>query len=95
MIPLSGWVLAAAALVASPALWSSLVEGVMPLDVALTRYLVATAACWVALSLASELIWPSSAQARGPASDSVGDATGNPTGDPAGVGSHADEAGVS
>lgn len=70
MIPLSGWVLAVAALVASPALWSSLVEGVMPLDVALTRYLVATAACWVALSLASELIWPSGAAAS-PATDAV------------------------
>jgi hypothetical protein len=69
VIPLSGWVLAVAALVASPALWSSLVEGVMPLDVALTRYLVATAACWVALSLASDLIWPNGTPARGPATD--------------------------
>jgi hypothetical protein len=77
VIPLSGWVLAAAALVASPALWSSLVEGVMPLDVALTRYLVATAACWVALSLASELIWPSG----GAASHAADEVEAEPSGE--------------
>ena len=55
MIPLSGGVLGAAAVVSSPALWLSLVEGTMPLDVALTRYLIAVAVCWVALSFVVDL----------------------------------------
>lgn len=58
MIPFSGWVLLAAALLTSPALWAGLVTGTMALDVALTRYLVVTAGCWVALSLAAGLLGP-------------------------------------
>jgi hypothetical protein len=61
MIPLSGWVLLAAAVITSPALWSGLVVGTMPLDVVLTRYLVVTAGCWLAFSLAADLVWPRSA----------------------------------
>lgn len=58
MTQLSGWVLAAAAVLTGPALWSTLVTGTMPLDVALTRFLIATAACWVAVSVLAE-VWPS------------------------------------
>ena len=47
MIPLSGGVLFAAAVVASPALWLSLVEQTMPIDVALTRYFIVLAIAWV------------------------------------------------
>ena len=61
MIPLSGWVLLAGAVLASPALWSTLVAGTMPLDVALTRYLVATGGCWVVVSLVADLVWPTPA----------------------------------
>lgn len=72
MIPLNGWVLAAAALVSSPALWSGLVEGTMAIDVALTRFLVAAAACWLAMSVASELVWPSRVPQRVTADDAGG-----------------------
>ena len=43
MSPLSSGVLGAATLVSSPALWLGLVDRTLPLDVALTRYLVALA----------------------------------------------------
>lgn len=58
MSPLSVPVLGGATLVASPALWSSLVDGTMPLDVALTRYLVAVLICWVVLSVVAEFAFP-------------------------------------
>lgn len=58
MSPTSGVVLAAAAVVSSPALWLALVEGTMPVDVALTRYLLAVVVCWAALSLVTALAWP-------------------------------------
>lgn len=58
MIPLSGWVLGAAAVLTSPALYAALVTGTMPIDVALTRFLLTTAACWVAASVARAVIWP-------------------------------------
>lgn len=63
MSPISGAVLTGATLMASPALWSSLVEGSMPLEVALTRYLIAVAICWVLMSLVAEFALPS-AKAR-------------------------------
>lgn len=56
--PLSGWVLSAAGVVASPALWDSLVAGTMPLDVALTRFLIAVPVSWLLLTLVSELAFP-------------------------------------
>jgi hypothetical protein len=59
MIPLSGGVLFAAALVASPALWLSLVEQTMPIDVALTRFFIVLAIAWVALSILADLTTPS------------------------------------
>lgn len=58
MIPLSGWVLVVSAALTSPALWASLVEQSMSLEVALTRYLLATGVCWVALSIAADVVWP-------------------------------------
>ena len=59
MIPLSGGVLFAAALVASPALWLSLVEQTMPIDVALTRFFIVLAIAWVGLSILVDLTMPS------------------------------------
>ena len=63
MIPLSGGVLAAAAVVSSPALWGGL-EGTMPVDQALTRYLVAVAVCWLVLAVVIDLTFPSSGAVR-------------------------------
>jgi len=56
--PLSTKVLGAATLVSSPALWLSLVDRTLPLDVALTRYLVALVLCWAALSLVATWAFP-------------------------------------
>lgn len=58
MIPLSGGVLAVAAVVSSPALWGG-VEGTMPIDQALTRYLIAVAICWAVLAVVIDLTFPS------------------------------------
>jgi len=56
--PLSPQVLGGATIVASPALWSSLVDGTMPLDIALTRYLIAVGICWAVISVVVELAFP-------------------------------------
>lgn len=64
MIPLSNGVLAAALVVASPALWRWLVLGTMPAEVAVTRYLVAVAVCWVVLSVVADLAFPAPGTAR-------------------------------
>ncbi|MFL6060411.1 MAG: hypothetical protein ACJ72E_04195 [Marmoricola sp.] len=58
MSPLSGPVLTGATIVASPALWAGLVDQTMPLDVALTRYLIAVVISWVVLSIVAELAFP-------------------------------------
>lgn len=58
MSPLSSRVLGAATLVSSPALWLSLVDRTLPLDVALTRYLVALALCWAALTVVATWAFP-------------------------------------
>lgn len=63
MIPLSGGVLALAALVSSPALWGG-VEGTLPIDEALTRYLVAVAICWLVLAIVVDLTFPSAGSVR-------------------------------
>jgi len=62
--PLSPAVLGSAAVVASPALWSSLVDGAMPLDVALTRYLIAVGICWALISVVVELAFPTPGSVR-------------------------------
>lgn len=56
MSPLSTPVLAGAALVSAPALWSALVEDAMPLDVGLTRFLVALAVSWVLFSVVGAML---------------------------------------
>jgi hypothetical protein len=58
MSPLSSGVLGAATLVSSPALWLGLVDRTLPLDVALTRYLVALVLCWAALSVVAVWAFP-------------------------------------
>lgn len=68
MSPCSAPVLGGAALLASSALWQALVEGTLTLEVALTRYLVAVAVAWVALSAVVTLVGsPMTSQAGGPA----------------------------
>lgn len=63
MIPLSGGVLAVAAVVSSPALWGAVV-GTIPIDQALTRYLVAVAVCWMVLAVVVDLTFPSPGTVR-------------------------------
>lgn len=58
MSPLSSGVLASATLVSSPALWLALVDRTLPLDVALTRYLIAVVLCWAAISLVATWAFP-------------------------------------
>ena len=75
MSPLSPQVLGAATLVSSPALWLSLVDRTLPLDVALTRYLIALGLCWAAISVVAAwaLPDPGTVKVRPPASDDVAD----------------------
>lgn len=56
--PLSTGVIGAATLVSAPALWLGLVDRTLPLDVALTRYLVAVVLCWAAMSLVATWAFP-------------------------------------
>lgn len=56
--PLSAPVLGAATVVSAPALWLGLVARSLPLDVALTRYLVAVVLCWAALSVVATFAFP-------------------------------------
>jgi hypothetical protein len=62
MKPMSFAVLAVAALLTSPALGAA-ATGDLPVDVALTRYLLAAGLCWLVLSVASEWLWPAPAPA--------------------------------
>jgi hypothetical protein len=81
MSPLSPSGLGAATLVSSPALWLALVDRTLPLDVALTRYLVALVLCWAALSLVATWAFPdprTSRLQRPPTEEPVDD---TPTGD--------------
>lgn len=55
MSPLSGVVLVGAAAVSSPA-FLAVGNGSLPVDVALTRFLVAIPIVWVALSLLAQLL---------------------------------------
>lgn len=63
MSPFSLPVLGASALVASPALWSA-VDGTLPLDVALTRYLIALGICWALISVVAEFAFPAPGAVR-------------------------------
>ncbi len=53
---LSPTVLGAAGICASPALYQTLVTGGVPLEVAMTRYLVALVLAWAAISLVAALV---------------------------------------
>jgi hypothetical protein len=66
MSPLSASVIGAATLVSSPALWLALVDRTLPLDVALTRYLIALVLCWAALSLVATWAFPDPRASRTP-----------------------------
>ena len=66
MSPLSAGVLGAATVVSSPALWLGLVDRTLPLDVALTRYLVAVVVCWAALSLVATWAFPAPGSVKVP-----------------------------
>jgi hypothetical protein len=76
----SGTVLGLAALTTSPALYAGLVTGDLPLDVALTRYLVAVVVVWLALSAVVGLVG-SSAPAAAVAAPAAG--TAGPAEEPA------------
>ena len=58
MSPLSTRVIGAATVVSSPALWLGLVDRTLPLDVALTRYLIALVVCWAAMSVVATWAFP-------------------------------------
>jgi hypothetical protein len=80
MSPLSSGVVLAATVVSSPALWLALVDRTLPLDVALTRYLIALALCWAAMSLVATWALPDPrsvkveiAEQEGAAPDETGD----------------------
>jgi len=64
MSPLSGWVLGAATVVASPALWSTFVDNTMPLEVGLMRLLIAVGISWLLLSLVAAMAFPDPNEAR-------------------------------
>jgi hypothetical protein len=66
MSPLSAKVIGAATVVSSPALWLGLVDRTLPLDVALTRYLVAVALCWAALSVVATWAFPDPRAVKSP-----------------------------
>lgn len=61
---LSPLVLGAAAVCASPAVYQAVVTGGMPLEVAMTRYLVALAICWAAISVVAAIIGEPPAPSR-------------------------------
>lgn len=56
--PVHPAVLGAAALIASPALWLSLVAGNLPLPEALIRFLVVVPVCWIALNVVATWFLP-------------------------------------
>lgn len=58
MSPLSTTVLGGGALLSSPALYQCLVDGTMPLETALTRFLVALVVCWLAGTVLTEFVLP-------------------------------------
>jgi hypothetical protein len=99
LTPISPGVLLIAALISSPALWSAFADGTMPIDVALTRYLITVLVAWALLSVAKSYVTNAHQQARrqrlestaaghddaaSPASAHVGAATSTQTSAPSG-----------
>ncbi|WP_341923926.1 hypothetical protein [Nocardioides psychrotolerans] len=84
-------VLAAAGVLASPALWQTAMTGAVPFDVAVTRYLAVVVATWVALSMVGSLMsWGPKADAPASGSDvraGGGEPPGPDMGRPAGLAS--------
>jgi hypothetical protein len=64
--------------VASPALWSTFVAGTMPLDVGLTRFLIALPIAWGLISLVAELAFPTPGAAKVAAPDDGDRPAGRP-----------------
>lgn len=77
---LSPWhsgVLFVGGVLSAPALWGAFAAGTLPVDQALTRFLVCVVLAWVALNVAVPLLVP--AEPVGPAADSPdGDAADAP-----------------
>ncbi|MBS42803.1 MAG: hypothetical protein CMH83_06490 [Nocardioides sp.] len=51
-------VIGSAAVLTSPALYGAFVTGTVPIDVAITRWLVALLICWVAISAVVMMVGP-------------------------------------
>ena len=75
--PFSAGVLSSAAALTSPALYHAFVTGTLPIDVALTRYLLAVVVCWLVLCLVIELV-PKAPGTSGPAVPASGAVTTHP-----------------
>lgn len=67
--PFSANVLGASVLVASPALYNSLVTATLPLDVGLIRFLIAFVICWLAIGVLTEFTLPASGRQSGSSPD--------------------------
>jgi len=84
-------VLAAAGVLASPALWQTAMTGAVPFDIAVARYLAVVVVTWVALSMVGSLVsWGAAAEAPTAGSDVPGGGGSSPgpdMGRPAGVAS--------
>jgi hypothetical protein len=63
--PFSGWVLGGATLFSSPALYSALVAGALPLETAAVRFGIALVVVWVGLSMLTSLVKGTSPPAAG------------------------------
>jgi hypothetical protein len=63
--PFSGWVLGGAAVFSSPALYSALVAGSLPLETAAVRFGIALVVVWVGLSMLTSLVKGTSPPAAG------------------------------
>ena len=78
MSPLSTPVLGAAALVSSPAWWNVL-HGDAPTSVAVTRFLVSVAICWLAIEIVAAVVGPAPRPARSEADEAPAEETFSPS----------------
>lgn len=72
MSPFSAPVLLGAAMVTSPAWWNA-VDGTGSLSVALTRFLVSVALCWLALEVFTAFVGPAPRATPEPAAEEPAD----------------------